>query len=62
VAKSLGGPAWITAGTIWYESMLQLSRTSRFADLAKLSAQIAGDRFGSVVRKAVRAAWRKVGL
>jgi Zn-dependent metalloprotease len=62
VAKSLGGPAWLTAGTIWYESMLQLSRTSRFADLAKLSAQIAGDRFGSAVRKAVRAAWRKVGL
>jgi Zn-dependent metalloprotease len=61
-AKGVGGPAWDIPGTIWYEAMLQLSRTSQFADLAKLSAQIAGDRFGATVRKAVRAAWKKVGL
>ena len=42
--------------------MLQLSRTSDFEDLAKLTAQIAGDRFDAVTKKAVRAAWRKVGL
>lgn len=62
VAQSLGGPAWEVAGRIWYEAMRQLSRTSQFADLARITAQIAGDEFGSGVRKAVRAAWKKVGL
>lgn len=62
VAQSLGGPAWTTAGTIWYEAMMQLSRTSQFADLATITAQIAGDRFNATTKKAVRAAWKKVGL
>jgi len=62
LAKALGGPAWETAGSIWYDAMLQLSRTSRFADMAKLTAQIAGDRFDATTKRAVRAAWRKVGL
>jgi Zn-dependent metalloprotease len=62
VAQAVGRPAWETAGTIWYESMLQLSRTSQFADLAKITAQIAGDRFDAATKKAVKAAWKKVGL
>ena len=62
VAEALGGPAWTTAGTIWYETMLQLSRTSQFADIAKITAQIAGDRFDAATKKAVRAGWKKVGL
>ncbi len=62
VAQTLGGPAWGTAGTIWYEAMLQLSRTSQFADLAKITAQIAGDRFDASTKKCVKAAWKKVGL
>jgi Zn-dependent metalloprotease len=62
VAKSLGGNAWEVPGAIWYEALLQLSRTSQFADLARITAQIAGDRFGAAVRKAVSAGWRKVGL
>jgi Zn-dependent metalloprotease len=62
VAQAIGGPAWETAGRIWYEAMLQLSRTSRFADMAKLTAQIAGDRFDAATKKAVKAAWKKVGL
>jgi len=61
-AKAVGGHAWETPGAIWYEALLQLSRTSQFADLAKLTAQIAGDRFGAATKKAVRAAWKKVGL
>jgi Zn-dependent metalloprotease len=61
-ARSLGGNAWETAGAIWYEAMLQLSRTSRFEDLARITAQVAGDRFEAATRKAVRAAWKKVGL
>ena len=62
VAKAFGGNAWETAGEIWYEAMFQLSRTSQFADLAKITAQIAGDRFGAAAKKAVRAGWKKVGL
>ena len=62
VAQALGGPAWETAGTIWYEAMMQLSRTSQFADLATITAQIAGDRFDAATKKAVKAAWKKVGL
>jgi hypothetical protein len=62
VARSLGGPAWEAAGRIWYDAMLQLSRTGQFADLARITAQVAGDRFGAAARKAVKAAWKKVGL
>jgi Zn-dependent metalloprotease len=61
-AKGLGGHTWEVPGAIWYEAMLQLSRTSRFEDLARITAQIAGDRFGAAARKAVKAAWKKVGL
>lgn len=61
-AKALGGHAWETAGKIWYDAMLQLSRTSQFADMAKVTAQIAGDQFDAATKKAVKAAWKKVGL
>jgi Zn-dependent metalloprotease len=61
-AQAIGGHAWETAGAIWYEAMLQLSRTSRFEDLARITAQVAGDRFGALARKAVKAAWKRVGL
>jgi Zn-dependent metalloprotease len=61
-AKSLGGNAWETAAAIWYEAMLQLSRTSQFEDLARITAQVAADQFGAAARKAVKAAWKKVGL
>jgi hypothetical protein len=30
--------------------------------MAQLTAQIAGDRFDAATKKAVKAAWRKVGL
>jgi len=64
VAKSLGGETWETAGRIWFDAMLQLSRTSQFKDMASLTAQIAGDtsRFGKGVKKAVKEAWKQVGL
>jgi len=61
-AKSLGGHAWGTAGTIWYEAMLQLSRASQFKDLAAITSQIAGDRFDAATKRAVKAALKKVGL
>jgi Zn-dependent metalloprotease len=61
-AQALGGPAWEQAGRVWYEAMLQISRTSQFADLARITAQIAGDSLGAAAKKAVKAAWKKVGL
>jgi Zn-dependent metalloprotease len=61
-ARAVGGHAWETPGAIWYEAMLQLPRTAQFADLAKITARIAGDRFDAATRKAVRAAWKQVGL
>ena len=61
-ARALGGNAWERAGVIWYDALLQLSRTSQFADLARITTRIAGDRFGAAARKAVRGAWKKVGV
>ncbi len=61
-AKSLGGHAWGTAGTIWYEAMRQLSRTSQFEDLAAITAQIAGQRFDAATKRRVKAAWKEVGV
>ena len=61
-AQALGGPAWEQAGRVWYDAMLQLSRTSQFADLARITAQIAGDTLGAAAKKAVKAAWKKVGV
>jgi Zn-dependent metalloprotease len=63
-AKAVGGKAWETVGPVWYEAMLQLSRTSQFKDMAAITVQIAGDktRFGKDVKPAVKDAWKKVGL
>ena len=61
-AQALGGKPWETAGRIWYDAMLQLSRTSDFKDCARITSQIAADRFGAAERKAVAAAWKKVGV
>jgi len=63
-AQSLGGNAWETAGRIWFDALLQLSRRSQFKDMAAITTQIAGDttRFGKGVKKAVTDAWKQVGL
>jgi Zn-dependent metalloprotease len=60
-AIALGGNAWEIAGRIWYDTMLQLSRQSGFADCARLSRQIAIS-YGAQAKKAVDAAWKAVGL
>jgi|GEM_PF-1803785 len=52
------------AGRIWYEALLQLSRTSVFADMAAITVQIAGGAggFGKDAKKIVRDAWKKAAL
>lgn len=62
-AKALGGNAWEVAGRIWYETLLQLHSNSQFIDCARISVQVAGDKaYGSAAKKAVKAAWKKVGI
>lgn len=64
VATALGGHAWEKAGRIWYDTMLALTPTSTFAQMASMSVRMASTRFGksSPEAKAVAAAWKAVGL
>jgi Zn-dependent metalloprotease len=63
-ARAIGGRAWEKAGRIWYDSMLALTPTCGFAEMAARSLQEAGALFGprSRERRAVRDAWKAVGL
>jgi Zn-dependent metalloprotease len=63
-ARAIGGRAWEKAGRIWYDTMLALTPTSSFADMAERTLQAADARFGarSQERRAVRDAWKAVGL
>jgi Zn-dependent metalloprotease len=63
-ARAIGGRAWEKAGRIWYDSMLALTTTCGFADMAARSLQEAATLFGvrSRERRAVRDAWKAVGL
>lgn len=63
-ALKIGGDAWRDAGLIWYQTLLRLTRTSNFENMADMSAQVAGELFGSgsVHRHAVSQAWDQVGI
>lgn len=60
-AKALGGNSWDVAGRIWYKTLLQLSSSDRFKDCAAMTAQVAAT-LGAAEKKAVRAAWKSVGV
>jgi Zn-dependent metalloprotease len=60
-AKALKGKAWDVAGHVWYDVMRQLWPTAQFRDCARLSVQVAATR-GAAVKKAVKAAWKQVGI
>ena len=61
-AMALKGKAWLTVGPVWYEVLTtRLVRTSQFADMARETIDVAG-KSGAAVKKAVKAAWKKVGL
>ena len=66
VATALGGSAWMKAGQIWYDTLLdpRLKKNANFSAFANLTALNAGRRYGSgsVERKAVLDAWQKVGV
>ena len=63
-ARSVGGQAWKIPGGIWYEAMRKLSSNSGFADLVATTEMIAAARHGQdgTVHRALRQAWRDVGL
>ncbi len=61
-ATRLGGNAWEVAGRVWYEALARLRATSRFADLARVTAAIARERFGAGCAETVKQAWADVGL
>jgi Zn-dependent metalloprotease len=60
-AKAIGGKAWELTGRIWYDTLLQLNTNSQFNDCAKLTVQVATTH-GAAAKKAVKAAWKKVGI
>lgn len=64
-ASAIGGFAWEKTGKIWYVALTEkLRRDSDFAAAANLTAAAAGELFGAgaAEEKAVRAAWRQVGV
>lgn len=60
----IGGNAWDKMGSVWYDAMLALHPFSQFSEMASLTTQIAGTKFGSGsnVQKAIKKAWKAVGL
>lgn len=63
-ARAMGGRAWEQAGRIWYNTMLALTPTSEFQEMAARTIQEAEVLCGtrSSEAKAVREAWQAVGL
>jgi len=64
-ASAIGGFAWEKAGKTWYVALTEkLRRDSDFAAAASLTGAAAGELFGvgGPEERAVRAAWREVGI
>jgi Zn-dependent metalloprotease len=63
-AQAIGGDAWNDAGMIWYKTLLRLSPTAQFQDVADMTYHVAGELFtsGSDQQQAVLDAWAQVGL
>lgn len=61
-AEAIGGEPWETAGGIWYQAMLELGSRADFAEAARVTTRIARDEHNATVAKAVREAWKAVGV
>ena len=66
VATKIGGFAWLKAGQIWYNTLLDhnLKQSANFSAFANLTIKNATTLYGSssVERKAVIDAWQQVGV
>ena len=63
-AVAVGGRAWERVGPVWYDALLRLHPHSDFEDCARTTYVVAGVLHGqgSTVQRAVKAAWKAVGL
>ena len=62
-AVRLGGFAWEKAGLIWYKTLCdRLKPLANFEDAVRNTVAVAKELFGAAEAKAVRAAWKTVGL
>jgi Zn-dependent metalloprotease len=63
-ATSLGGNAWESAGKVWYATLRHLNMHSDFADMVQTTEMICTQQngAGSKTTKALKAAWKGVGL
>jgi len=62
-AVALGGCSWEKAGPIWYETLTnRLEENSQFVDAAEATIASACDVYGDEEEKAVRQAWKQVGV
>ncbi|MDP2819040.1 MAG: M4 family metallopeptidase [Polaromonas sp.] len=61
-AQHLGGFSWEKTGAIWYEAFAKLTPAATFKDAARVTRQVASQRFGvgSKEHKAVTSAWQAV--
>ena len=62
-AVRLGGYAWEKAGLIWYKTLCdRLKPLANFSDAVRLTTTVAKELFGAAEAKAVKEAWKAVGL
>jgi Zn-dependent metalloprotease len=63
-ALALGGNSWDEAGHIWYAALTggRLRTSATFKEFASVTAQTAGELYGSTQQQAVREAWLQVGV
>ena len=62
-AVRLRGYAWEKAGLIWYKTLCdRLKPLATFGDAVRLTSAVAKELFGAAEAKAVKEAWKAVGL
>lgn len=63
-AVAIGGFSWEAPGHIWYEALRASSPNTQFQDFADTTYAKAGQLYGggSTIQKAIREAWREVGV
>lgn len=64
IALEIGGNAWGKPGKIWYQTLKNLNRNSKFQEAASMTHLVAGSMFGagSLEQKAVKNGWNAVGI
>jgi Zn-dependent metalloprotease len=61
-ATDIGGPAWETAGQVWYEALQRCKKDTNFDAFANTTFSVAGENFDTATQQSLRAAWAEVGI